>query len=63
LALGEVGWDEVRDLVPVDEVLAPDPGNRETYDRLFAEFTGLYRSQRRMFARLAPARRRVEVSV
>jgi xylulokinase len=54
LALGEIDWTEVRGLVPVDAVLDPDPATRETYDRSFAAFTGLYRSQRRMFARLAP---------
>ncbi|GAA2138617.1 FGGY-family carbohydrate kinase [Nocardioides koreensis] len=52
LALGAVGWEEVRALVPVDAGLEPVPERRETYDRLFTEFTGLYRAQRRMFARL-----------
>ncbi|MFC4784365.1 xylulokinase [Nocardioides sp. MAHUQ-72] len=49
LALGEIGWAEVRDLVPVDAVLHPDPGTRETYDRSFAAFVHLYRAQRRIF--------------
>ena len=52
LALGAVSRDEVRDLVPVDRVFQPDPGTREAYDRLYAEFPGLYRAQRKMFARL-----------
>ena len=43
---------EVRALVPVDRVFRPDPADRATYDRLFAEFPRLYRAQRRMFARL-----------
>ena len=30
----------------------PDPANRAVYDRSFAEFPRLYRSQRRMFHRL-----------
>jgi xylulokinase len=51
-ALGEVVPGEVRSLVPVDGELRPDPATRATYDRMFAEFPRLYRSQRRMFARL-----------
>jgi xylulokinase len=52
LALGAVGRQEVRDLVPVDSVFTPDPANRAAYDRLYAEFPGLYKAQRKMFARL-----------
>jgi len=52
LALGAVAREDVRGLVEVDEVLEPDPGPSGTYDRLFREFTGLYRAQRRMSARL-----------
>ncbi|MDX6606581.1 MAG: xylulokinase [Solirubrobacterales bacterium] len=52
LAMEEVSRDEVRELVPVDRVFEPDPTTREAYDRLYAEFPGLYKSQRRMFSRL-----------
>jgi xylulokinase len=52
LALGAVSRDEVRALVPVDRVFDPDPANRQAYDRLYAEFPGLYKAQRKMFARL-----------
>ena len=52
LALGDIDLQDVRALVPVDRVFQPDPGNRATYDRLWAEFPRLYRSQRRMFSRL-----------
>jgi xylulokinase len=51
-ALGEVDWAEVRSLVPVDATFAPDARTRDVHDRSFAEFPGLYRRQRRMFARL-----------
>jgi xylulokinase len=54
LALGAVSRDEVRDLVPVDRVFTPDPAVRAAYDRLYAEFPGLYKAQRKMFARLNP---------
>jgi xylulokinase len=52
LALGAVGREEVRDLVPVDRVFTPDPSTRAAYDRLYAEFPSLYKAQRKMFARL-----------
>jgi xylulokinase len=52
LALGHVERDQLRDIVPVDQTFHPDPANRAAYDRLYAEFPRLYRSQRRMFHRL-----------
>ena len=39
-------------LVPVDRVFEPNQANRATYDRLYKEFPGLYKAQRKMFARL-----------
>lgn len=51
-ALGAIGWDDVRGLVPVDAPLDPRPDDAAAYARLFAEFPGLYKRQRRMFARL-----------
>ena len=51
-ALGALDWDDVRDLVPVDAHLEPRAEEAATYARLFAEFPGLYKRQRRMFARL-----------
>lgn len=52
VALGAVRTDEVRALVPVARTFRPDPANRAAYDRLFAEFPGLYKAQKSMFARL-----------
>ena len=52
LSLDLTGWDEVSSLAPVERVFAPDPATRSTYDRLFAEFPGLYTQQRKMFRRL-----------
>jgi xylulokinase len=52
LAMDAVSSDEVRALVPVDRVFEPNPATREPYDRLYAEFPGLYKAQRKMFARL-----------
>jgi xylulokinase len=52
LALGTVRQDEIRGLVPIERVFIPNPRNRAVYDRLYAEFARLYKSQRRMFGRL-----------
>ena len=52
MALGAVRRDEIRHLVPVEKVFTPDAANRERYDRLFAEFPGLYKAQKKMFRRL-----------
>jgi xylulokinase len=52
LALGAVRQDEIRGLVPIERVFTPNPQNRAVYDRLYAEFARLYKSQRGMFARL-----------
>ena len=56
LGLGQISRDQVRELVPVDRAFKPDPGTREAYDRLYAEFPGLYKAQRKMFARLNGSR-------
>jgi xylulokinase len=52
LALGSVSPAQVRGLVEVDAVFAPDPARRATYDHLYREFPRLYRAQRGMFSRL-----------
>lgn len=52
LALGTVDHDDLRALVPVDRVFTPDPSNRSTYDRLFAEFPRLHSRNKAMFAHL-----------
>lgn len=52
IALGAVRVDEVDALVGVERTFAPDPDNRAVYDRLYAEFPGLYTSQKKRFRRL-----------
>jgi len=52
LSLDLAGWDDVAARVPVERAFAPDSANRSTYDRLYAEFPGLYTQQRKMFRRL-----------
>jgi xylulokinase len=51
-ALGELTWEEVHDLAPVDQTFTPDPRNRSVYDAMSAELPRLYKAQRGMFRRL-----------
>jgi len=52
VALGHLGWDEVAGAVPIARAFEPDPGHRGVYDTLFPEFVSLYRSTRKICARL-----------
>ena len=52
LTLGRVRPGELRELIVIDRTFTPNPANRAVYDRLFAEFPGLYKAQKGMFARL-----------
>jgi xylulokinase len=52
MGLGAVRAEEVRALVPVQQSFRPDPANRATYDRLYAEFPRLHARNKGIFARL-----------
>ena len=52
MALGEVKPDDIDDLVAIERTFTPDLASRAAYDRLYAEFPGLYKAQKGMFARL-----------
>jgi xylulokinase len=52
LALGVLEPGDLRALVPIRATYTPTPERVAGYARLYAEFPGLYRRQRRMFARL-----------
>ena len=52
VALGHLGWDEVAATVPIARTFEPDPARRPVYDTLFPEFVNLYRSTRKIYARL-----------
>jgi xylulokinase len=51
-ALGCTEFGKVPELVRIRRIYEPDPANRAVYDGLFAEYLNLYRSNRRIFARL-----------
>ena len=52
IGIGALDRDELHDLIPLDGVFEPVAAHRQVYDRIFAEFPGLYTAQRGMFARL-----------
>lgn len=52
IALGSLPYDTLPELVRIERTFTSDPNNRTTYDRLYKEFTRLYKRERRMFARL-----------
>jgi xylulokinase len=52
VALGRLRWDEVAATVPIARTFQPDPARRRVYDTLFPEFVNLYRSTRKIYARL-----------
>jgi xylulokinase len=52
IALGDIDRADVHAMVSVETTFRPDPANRDEYDRLYAEFPRLYKSQKSMFKRL-----------
>ena len=52
MALGAIEVEQVHSLVKVKATYSPDDRRRPVYDRLYAEFPGLFKSQKPMFHRL-----------
>lgn len=52
IALGDIERAHARELALVDQTFIPDPATRAEYDRLYAEFAKLYKTQKAMFHRL-----------
>lgn len=51
-SLGYIAFDDIATRTPVARTFAPDPANRDLYDRLFSEFVHLYHQNRAIYARL-----------
>jgi len=56
VALGRMTFDRIPDLVPVERTFQPNPANRAVYDRGFGAFVDLYKSTRKIHARLNAGR-------
>jgi len=51
-ALGFISYDDIASRVPVAKTYSPNPDHRKIYDELFNEFTAIYESNKKIFARL-----------
>jgi xylulokinase len=58
VALGDLTFDQVPDRVRVARSYRPDPAANAVYEKLFGEFTGLYRRNRKAHTRLNRDRER-----
>jgi xylulokinase len=54
VALGEVTWDQIPDLVQVAARYRPDPANRARYDEAYEALRAHHKAHRRLYARLNP---------
>ena len=54
VALGEVTWDQIPDLVAVERRYEPDPAHRARYDRAYAALLAHHKGNRKLYRRLNP---------
>jgi xylulokinase len=52
VALGYLTYDDISERVQITNTYTPRPENRAIYDELFAEFVNIYKSNKRLYARL-----------
>jgi xylulokinase len=52
IAIGEVTWAEIPELVQVRERFEPDDANRDVYEQAYAAFRSHYRANRAIYAKL-----------
>jgi xylulokinase len=52
VALGHLSFDDIPDRVEIQNTYTPDASNRAVYDELYAEFLNIYKSNRKIHARL-----------
>jgi xylulokinase len=52
VALGEITWDQIPNLVKIKHEFIPQESTRKTYDLLFHEFTQLYTHNKKMYQKL-----------
>jgi xylulokinase len=52
VALGNLTWEAIPELVPVASTYEPNPAHRAVYDTLYDAFRALHRANRRTYRRL-----------
>jgi xylulokinase len=52
VALGHLTFNDIPERVQIADSCEPDPAHREIYDELFREFVNLYKSTKKIYARL-----------
>jgi len=52
VALGDLSFEEIPEIIQITRTYEPNPAHRELYGELFAEFKNLYRCNRKIFERL-----------
>lgn len=55
VALGSLSFDDIPERVEIANTFRPNPDHRQIYDELFEEFVHIYKSNRRIYARLNKA--------
>ena len=52
VAMGYMTWDEVPERIEIKATYQPNPANKAIYDELFAEYLNIYKSNKKIYARL-----------
>ena len=52
VGLGYLSFDDIPEYIQINNTFEPNPQNRKTYDRLFAEFLNIYKQNKAIFKRL-----------
>ena len=52
VAVGNLAWDDVPGLVPIEATYEPNPANRKVYDHAYDAFRQLHKQNRRTYRRL-----------
>ena len=54
IALGEATWEQIPDLVAIEQRYLPDPANRARYDEAYAALRAHHKGSRKLYRRLNP---------
>lgn len=52
VGLGYLTWDQIPDLIQYSNIFTPNPENRAVYNKLFNEFTNIYKIMKKTYKRL-----------